>query len=148
MRRPAAFLPILLTGLAALCGYLLSQPSFAGRAGITLFYRQYRFLKTGWQGGLLILIIYFLLYGLLYWAKRKQSAKTFRILAVILLITGLAGLYFTYLDFTGNFSHRILGSRFHWGGYLFWAGWLLIPVTLLATSKKTIHEEERGHPAV
>ena len=60
MRRPAAFLPILLAGLAALCGYLLSQPSFAGRAGITLFYRQYRFLKTGWQGGLLILIIYFL----------------------------------------------------------------------------------------
>ncbi|CAA9510987.1 MAG: hypothetical protein AVDCRST_MAG96-2457, partial [uncultured Segetibacter sp.] len=45
--------PILIISLAffsVITGYLLSAISLVGRAGISLFYTQYQFLKTWWQG--------------------------------------------------------------------------------------------------
>lgn len=48
MRKSTGFILILLAALAALSGYLLSKASLVGKAGITLMYQEYKFLKVWW----------------------------------------------------------------------------------------------------
>ncbi|MEJ7736178.1 MAG: cytochrome d ubiquinol oxidase subunit II [Chitinophagaceae bacterium] len=112
--------------LSVISGYLMSKASFIGKAGMSLFYREYNFLKTWWKGGLLIFLSLLLLYGIHRFIQNRYypgKAKTMHILSCIL---AMIGLYFTYNDFRHTLSHRLLGERFHLGAYLFWIGWVVI----------------------
>lgn len=125
---------LLLSGVA---GYVLSKASLVGRAGISLFYTQYKFLKTWWQGGLVVFAVWMLLFFLQGLAQRKWSPATSRLVHVAAILVASAGLYFTYQDFRHTLSHRWLGERFHLGGYLFWIGWIAISVFYLTENRKT-----------
>jgi hypothetical protein len=135
MKRP--YFLLLLTALATLSGYLLSRASLVGRAGISLFYKEYSFLKTWWQGALVILAMWLLLFGLQSWIHARAKTATGRLVHIAAIVLAVVGLYFTYRDFHYTLSHKLLGERFHLGGYLFWIGWMLISLYLLTQSRKT-----------
>lgn len=132
--KPRLLLPLLAL-LAILCGYLLSKASLVGKAGMTFVYKEYAFLKTWWQGALFIFGVWLLLFALQRLAQRNFSRP--RWVHIGCIVAACAGLYFTYLDFRHTLSHRLLGERFHLGGYLFWLGWILISLFYLGnrTSK-------------
>lgn len=125
--------------LSLLAGYLLSKATLIGRAGMTFFYKEYAFLKTWWQGAAVVLIVFSFLFLLLGWIQKKQAKKTALVWNVLLCVAGGVGLYFTYYDFRHTVSHRLLGERFHLGGYLFWIGWITIPLFYLAQKSKESH---------
>ena len=137
MKRKFLLLPLLMV-LACFAGYLLSKASLVGRVGISVFYKQYKFLKTWWQGGLLIFAVWVLLFFVQGFAQRKLSPTAAKMLQGAAVIAALAGLYFTYRDFQHTTAHRWLGERFHLGGYLFWIGWIIISVFYLAEKPKVI----------
>ena len=125
MRRTASFV-FILAALSAVSGVLLSKASLTGRVGISLFYKEYKFLKTWWQGALVVFAFLLLILWLLGLAEKnfsKQKAVLFYITTIFL---ALAGLFLTYHDFTHTITHRLLGERFHLGAYLFWLDWVLI----------------------
>ena len=124
--------------LSVISGFFFSNASLVGKAGISLFYRQYRFLKIWWQGGLLVfgvLLVLFLLQG---WAQNKWSRRSATIFHISMVITGLAGWYLTYYDFQHTMTHSMLGERFHLGAYLFWLGWLATSLFFLVSSRKEL----------
>ncbi len=136
MKRRPRFV-LLLFMLSILGGYLLSKASWVGRAGISLFYQQYSFLKVWWQGGLLVFAVWMILFYLQERAQQKLQPRVSTLVNAGAIAVALIGLYFTYQDFRHSTAHRWLGERFHLGGYLFWIGWLLISAFYL-TEKKTI----------
>lgn len=136
------FFILFLLLLSAITGYLLSKASLVGRVGISLFYTQYKFLKVWWQAGLLVFIVWMLLFFLLALGRRKFSLGTSRWLQIGSIVIALAGLYFTYHDFRHSISHRWLGERFHLGGYLFWIGWIFIGVFYLIENKRVLPQPE------
>ena len=123
--------------LACLSGFLLSKASWAGRAGMTVLYREYLFLKTWWKGAGVVAAIWLLLFVIQGLMTRNRDRKHSITVHIICILVALAGALFTYLDFTNNLSHRLLGTAFHTGGYLFWAGWIAISVFYLRTLKKS-----------
>jgi hypothetical protein len=130
--------PILVIALALFSlidGYLLSAISFVGRAGISLFYTQYQFLKSWWKGALLVFIIWIILLVVQSWLGKKVKRATAKIMQIALLIIAIAGLYISYADFRNSLSHRWLGERFHLGVYLFWLGWIAISIFMLLQKK-------------
>ena len=131
-----SLLVLLLVVLSGIAGYLLSKASLVGRVGISLFYKQYKFLKVWWQGGLLIFIVWMLLFYLQGRAQRRLSPVSARLLQMGAIVVAIIGLYFTYQDFRQTITHRWLGERFHLGGYLFWIGWIIISVFYL-TERRT-----------
>lgn len=126
----------MLAGLAALTGYLLSRASVVGKAGIALFYKQYQFLKVWWQGGLVVLGIWLLLFLLHGMIDKKIGGKKAKGVHALMLLLAMLGLFLTYQDFQNTLSHRILGERFHLGGYLFWLGWMLVSLFFLGRKKE------------
>ena len=123
MRRHFPFIA-LLAALAALSGWLLSHLSLLGRVGVSIAYREYRFLKTWWMGAGLVLAVWLAVYWmhnmvLQRWPRRRKTHLVTLVLAVL-------GLYATYADFRGDLAHRWLGERFHLGAYLFWVGLMLV----------------------
>lgn len=127
---------IILLVLSVLTGYVLSKASLVGRVGISLFYKQYKFLKVWWQAGLVVLAVWLLLFFLLDWVQRRKAPRTARLTQIGALVLALVGLFFTYQDFRHTLSHRWLGERFHLGGYLFWIGWIMISVFYLTDNRK------------
>jgi hypothetical protein len=121
--------------LSILAGYLLSSISLVGRVGIGLFYKEYRFLKTWWKGALLIFIVWLFLSIIHHILHKKVSKRRYNIISAISLIIAVAGLYFSYSDFSHTLSHRWLGERFHLGVYLFWLGWMGIIIKTLLQKK-------------
>lgn len=118
---------ILVTGQAILCcieAYLVSKISFIGKAGIALFYKEYRFLRSGWKTFLLFFTLQLLVIAGMYLVRKKLPARIARFTATGLLVIAVAGLWATYHDFQHTFSHRLLKERFHLGFYLFWIGWI------------------------
>jgi cation transport ATPase len=136
MKRKTLIAVILLV-LAAIAGYVLSKASLVGRVGISLFYKQYKFLKVWWQAGLLVFVIWMILFFLQGLAQRRSSATTAKLIQIGAIVVALAGLFFTYQDFRHTTSHRWLGERFHLGGYLFWIGWIIISVFYLTEKRET-----------
>lgn len=136
MKRSFRFV-VLLFALSVLAGYLLSKASWVGRAGISLFYRQYAFLKIWWQAGLLVFAVWMVLFFLQGWAGRKLSLTASKCTHIGAIIIALIGLYFTYQDFQHNTAHRWLGPRFHLGGYLFWVGWVAVSAFYLTGNNST-----------
>ncbi|GEO11637.1 cytochrome d ubiquinol oxidase subunit II [Segetibacter aerophilus] len=129
------FLVIALALFSLIDGYLLSAISFVGRAGISLFYTQYQFLKSWWKGALLVFIVWIILLVIQSWIGNKVSRATSKVLQISLLIIAIAGLYLSYADFRNSLSHRWLGERFHLGVYLFWLGWITISIFMLLQRK-------------
>lgn len=144
MKRKASLLALLLV-LAGIAGYLLSKASLVGRVGISLFYKQYKFLKVWWQGGLLVLVVWVLLFFLQGLAQRKTLPAISRLIHIGAIVAALTGLYLTYQDFSNNLSHRWLGERFHLGAYLFWLGWIIISIFYLTEKRKTNLPAEHLH---
>src|SRR5689334_12216811 len=102
---------ICITCLSIVAGYLISKASLVGRAGMSVFYREYNFLKVWWKGAIaifIVLILFFLLQGMAQ--RRLQKPRTVQIL---LLIFAAVGLYFTYNNFRHDLSYRLMGERFH-----------------------------------
>jgi hypothetical protein len=123
--------------VACLSGVLMSKASWAGRTGMTLFYREYLFLKTWWKGAALIGITWSLLFLLQGLISRKYDRRKTVLLHSLCILIALVGFLFTYLDFTNNLSHRLLGTAFHAGVYLFWLGWIAISLYNLLNLSKT-----------
>jgi hypothetical protein len=132
------FLPLilLLAALSLISGFLMSKASLIGRVGISLFYKQYKFLKIWWQGALVVficLIAFLIVQGLIQRNFKRGKAAAFQVLFILL---ALAGLYFTYADFRHSLNHRWLGERFHLGAYLFWVSWIIISLFYMVTAGK------------
>ena len=144
--KKTALLVFILGCLSVTSGWLLSKASLVGRAGISLFYKEYRFLKTWWQDALTVLIVLILLLLLQGIAQRKLDRHKTNILHISMLLLSMIGLYFTYYDFRHTTSHRLLGERFHLGAYLFWIGWMIISLFYLNQNKE--HAKERRHITV
>jgi len=138
MKRTSLLLSILLL-LSALTGYVLSKASLVGRVGISLFYKQYKFLKVWWQAGLFVFAVWLLLFFVQGWVQRTKAHRTAKLTHIGAIVFALAGLFFTYQDFRQTLSHRWLGERFHLGGYLFWIGWIMISVFYLTGTKQSIY---------
>ncbi len=135
MKRPVLILFILLP-LSFLSGYLLSKASLIGRTGINLFYKEYKFLKTWWQGALVVFILWVIVLFIHKEINRKLDGKA-RLGALFLaLLAAVAGMFFTYIDFRETLTHKLLGERFHLGAYLFWLGWMFITVVYILANKK------------
>jgi hypothetical protein len=123
--------------LSILGGYLLSAISFVGRAGINLFYTEYKFLKSWWKGALLLFIVWLILFVVQSVLYKRSGRITATIVQVVGLLLAIGGLFFSYLDFRNTISHRWLGERFHLGVYLFWLVWMAISVFILVKEKRS-----------
>ena len=136
MKRNQALI-LFLGFISLVSGYLMSKASLISKVGMSIFYREYNFLKTWWKGTLLIFTLLMILY-LLHWFVRQklntQKAKTFHLIACIIAVVSL---YLTYHDFRHTLSHRLLGERFHLGVYLFWLGWIAVCLSQLVHSRIT-----------
>lgn len=119
--------------LCMLEAYLISKISLLGRIGIAMFYKQYRFLRSGWKTFLVLLLIQVLLVLSLNMAKKWLPAVKARYAAVLLLVLAIIGLWGTYYDFQYTFTHRLLKEKFHLGFYLFWLAWMGTCVCFLLT---------------
>ena len=130
-------LVLFLAILSAVSGYLLSKASFVGRVGINIFYKEYRFLKIWWQGALLVFAVLLILLYLQGLVQKKLVFSKAKMVHTGAIFVAMIGLYFTYNDFRYTTTHRLLGERFHLGGYLFWLGWIMISLFFLV-QKKTL----------
>ena len=122
--------------LSIIIGYLMSKVSLVGKAGMSLFYRRYNFLKIWWKGTLLILLALTALYFLHKFIQGKYSLMQGKMFYKVSCFLALTGLYFTYDDFRHTLSHRLLGERFHIGVYFFWIGWIAISLYFLTNPIK------------
>ena len=120
---------VLLLIVSIISGHLMSKASLVGKAGMSLFYREYNFLKVWWQGALLVFTALIVLFVLLHFIQRKVAYNKMKTISLLALLAGILGAYFTYYDFRHTLSHRLLGERFHIGAYLFWVGWLLVAIS-------------------
>lgn len=110
--------------LCILEAYLISKISLIGKIGIAMFYKQYRFLRSGWKTFLLLFAVQLLLILLLNQVKKRLPVRKANYTAAVFLILAVLGLWGTYYDFQYTFSHRLLKEKFHLGFYLFWLGWM------------------------
>ncbi|MDI3320137.1 cytochrome d ubiquinol oxidase subunit II [Pinibacter soli] len=124
-------LSVFLAALSLMAGFLLSRMSFVGRIGISLFYKEYTFMKTWWKGTLVIFMVLFLLMLLQDAIDRKLVKKRANSYHLLALTAAAVGMYFTYRDFQYYYMHRWLKEKFHLGGYLFWIGWIGISLFFL-----------------
>jgi hypothetical protein len=126
----------LLAGLSVLSGHLLSKINIIGRAGIALFYKEYRFFKYWWKGTLAVFGTLLFLFWLQGYLQRKLDNRQATLLHVTALVIAVIGLYLTYSDFRNDVSHRVVGERFHLGFYLFWLGWMLVSLFYLFQNRQ------------
>lgn len=134
LKKPLA---ILITAQALLCllsSYLISRISLIGKIGIALFYKEYKFLRSGWKTFLLFFTIQLIVIGILYFLHRKRPRKSAVYTAVGIMAAALIGLWFTYDDFLHTYTHRLLKEKFHMGFYLFWLGLIASSVFFLVAS--------------
>jgi len=139
---PNRSIPLLLflVFLSCISGYLMSKASLAGRIGISLFYKEYSFLKTWWQGALVVLAGLIVVFLLLRFFSRRGSISKKWIAPVAVILLALIGFYLTWQDFHQTRTHKMLGERFHIGAYLFWVGWIVTAIFFLP--RKTIDKVE------
>jgi hypothetical protein len=119
------FFVTMLAMLSVISGYLMSKASWISKVGMTFFYKEYNLLKIWWQGAAAVFIFLLLLFLFHSFLQKMLPAITARLLHIVILIIAIACLYFTYFDFHNDFSHKLLGRRFHNGFYLIWCGWIL-----------------------
>lgn len=123
--------------LSLLCGILSSKMSFIGKMGIQVMYRDYLIFKSWWKTALVCFIIQLALILILSTLKAYAGLRTARVIAFSLLLAGIIGAYFTYIDFTTT-SHKMMRAKFHIAGYLFWLAWFINCIYFVVSSKKNI----------
>jgi hypothetical protein len=114
-------------------GILMSKMSWVGRMGINLIRTEYKIFKSWWKTALVIFTIQLALLLIQWVVKRTCALNTSRLIFFFFLLLGIAGLGYTYYDFSTVYEHRIMKERFHLGGYLFWIGWISSNLYFLAT---------------
>ena len=117
--------------LSVVSGYLLSNASWIGKAGMNVFYTEYSFLNTWWKGALLVFAVLIFLYAVQSAVALYSTRQISRIVNIAAIGVAVVGLYLTYDDFRRDLGHRWMGERFHLGAYLFWIGWMIVSVYLL-----------------
>lgn len=122
MKRKLALLILFQSVFTILQVYLISKISLLGRIGISIAYKEYKFLRSGWKLFLLLMAVQLLIIGLLNYGYKKLVRRTYFKVIGAVVIVAMAGLWATYNDFTHTFSHRLLKEPFHLGFYLFWLG--------------------------
>ena len=135
MKRTILFL-LFLAMLSALSGFLMSHMSWIGRVGINLMHQEYKFLKVWWQGGLVVYAVLLVLFVLHAIFDRVLPFIGAKLLHGLLFIAAIGGFYYTYSDFSDDFTHRILKNVFHVGAYLFWVGWMMTCIFFLVKKRK------------
>ncbi len=145
-KRTIAFL-LLLAGLSAVSGFLMSNMSWIGRIGINLIHKEYKFLKVWWQGALAVYVALLLLFVVQYIIQTRTHFVVGKLLHVLCFAAAIGGLYFTFSDFSNDITHRMLRDVFHVGAYLFWVGWMLISVFFLAIRRSIITNSDNKEPA-
>jgi len=80
----------------------------------------------GKKGALAVFVTLLILLTVQGILKRKLAGAISVIIQILLFFAALGGLYLTYHDFRHDFTHKIIGERFHLGAYLFWMGWMVI----------------------
>lgn len=131
---------LLLAGLSCFSGWLMSQPSLVGKVGIDLFYKEYQFLRTWWQGSMVVfsvLIFLTLLQGFIF---LRSGRKKNNWIQVFMILLALGGLYLSYYDFHHTTTHRWLRERFHIGAYIFWMSWIIISIYYMTIVKNETPE--------
>lgn len=126
---------LLLLVLAILAGVLLSNASWIGKIGVSLFYKEYSFLKVWYKSAALYYGGWLLLYAIQYFIQKNSRQTTAILTQVFAIALAIAGLFFSYSSFRQNLSHSIMGERFQLGVYLFWVGWILISLFFLFQKK-------------
>jgi len=139
-----SILVISLALFSLLAGYLLAGISFIGKAGISIVYTQYQFLKSWWKGALLVFLIWVIIFIIQSLLLKRISKTASNIIVAISLLLAFTGLYFSYADFNNTLSHRWLGQRFHLGVYLFWLGWIALTVFLFFIRKSLDSSRAKG----
>lgn len=127
--------------LSTISGVLLSQMSFIGKVGISVMYREYGLFKIWWKTAVLLFAIQLALLLVLWLVKRLLSRRLALAAFLLLLLFGLVGAYFTYLDFTTT-THRLMKANFHAGIYLFWGTWTLVCIYFMAVPLKRRQHRE------
>lgn len=146
MKRVLFFL-LFLAGLSSASGFLLSKASWIGRVGITFFFQEYSFMKIWWQGAIAVYLALIILFSVHYYFHSKWGRIASVLLNLLLLGAAAGGAYVTYLDFTNDFSHHLLGWRFHTGVYLFWVAWAMICLFFMFKRKEaTVDLNEIPNP--
>lgn len=130
-KRSAIFVSILAI-MSVLTGYMMSSMSWIGRIGMSMFYREYTFLKVWWKGALLVFAVWLIIFAAHSIVQKRVSKASALAGNLISLIIAIGGLYFTYSDFRNDFSHGLMGEPFHIGFYLFWLGWISISMFFLS----------------
>jgi len=145
-----------LVGLTALmsliAGILVSRMSWLAHTAIGVFrrhYQYYQFMKSWWQTALLFFVVLMLLMALQYRIRRKLSGTASILVQTGCILVALGGLYYTYLDFRHDLSHRWAGENLHLGFYIFWINWAIISVFMILGGKKTpvLPTEKDNNPA-
>ena len=118
------YIALLQAVLAIISGFLISKMSWIGRVGVTWFMPQYSIFKSWWKTAIVLFLVQMLVLGIQWLVKRKAVRKTANLTALIFLLIGIIGLYFTYNDFQSTFTHKLMKEKFHLGFYIFWLGWI------------------------
>lgn len=147
MKRTILFL-LLLAGLAAVSGFMMSHMSWIGRVGINLVHKEYKFLKVWWQGAAVVYSAFLVLFVIHWGIQKLLPLAVARIIHILLFAVAAYGLFLTFSDFSDDFTHRLLKSVFHLGAYLFWVGWMLICIFYASIRKKVIVIDKTGQEAV
>lgn len=121
---------------SVISGVLVSKMSWIGKVGIGLIYNDYAVLKTWWKSAILFfatqLVLIFIL-NLIRWIAGINSQK---IGSIVFLFLSIVGLYYTYIDFTTETSHKMLKTSFHSGFYLFWCSTMVSCLYFIFMRKK------------
>ncbi|MDR1877714.1 MAG: hypothetical protein LBQ84_08845 [Flavobacteriaceae bacterium] len=119
--------------ISVVSGILMSRMSWLGRIGINLVRTEYKFFKFWWKTALVLFAIQITIILIQWMVKRFCNPKGSRLIFFLFLLLGIAGLGYTYYDFSTVYEHRIMKERFHLGVYLFWAGWVASNLYFLVT---------------
>jgi hypothetical protein len=115
--------------------YLISKISLIGKVGIATVHHEYALLRSFWKTYALLSILQVALIITLYVLGKRSSKKITNLVSTVLLVAGLLGLVFTFLDFLHTYSHRLLKERFHLGFYIFWLSWMCTCLFFLFSDK-------------
>jgi hypothetical protein len=122
----------------ALQVYLIFKISTIGKIGIALFYHEYRVFRSGPKTFALFFSIQLALVIILFLISKYGSRKLIITSTIVLILTAVAGLIYTYNDFMYTYSHRLLKERFHLGFYLFWIGIIVTAMFFLRKTPSTV----------
>jgi hypothetical protein len=92
---------------------------------------------------IMILIVYMILFMLLGLVYKRMKTNIFNKISFLVLLMGFIGAILTYYDFHHTITHKLLGSKFHFGGYIFWMGYIIIPSFFLFNKKIYSDEKKR-----